>query len=208
MAAKVQSKPVLRRIIVGMTGASGAALAVRALEFLRDAGVETHLVISRSGEMTLAYETDVKPADVRALASVVHPVNDVGASISSGSFPHAGMLVVPCSIRTMSEIATGVTSTLLTRAADVALKERRRLVLAIRETPLHAGHLRNMANLSDLGAVIAPIVPAYYTRPETVDDIIDETVGRLLSYFDLDVPGFKRWGENVGPKAGHPKQKS
>jgi len=189
-----------KRLIVGMTGASGAILAVRALEYLREAGVETHLVISRSAEMTLAYETDFKPKDVRALASVSHPPADVGASISSGSFSTMGMIVLPCSIRTMSEIATGVTGTLLSRAADVVLKERRRLVLAIREMPLHGGHLRTMAALSDLGAIIAPIVPAFYTRPKTVDDIVNETVGRLLSYFDIETPGFKRWGENIGPK--------
>jgi len=189
-----------KRLIVGMTGASGAILAVRALEYLREVGVETHLVISRSAEMTLAYETDFKPKDVRALASVSHPPADVGASISSGSFSTMGMIVLPCSIRTMSEIATGVTGTLLSRAADVVLKERRRLVLAIREMPLHGGHLRTMAALSDLGAIIAPIVPAFYTRPKTVDDIVNETVGRLLSYFDIETPGFKRWGENIGPK--------
>jgi flavin prenyltransferase len=189
-----------KRLIVGMTGASGAILGVRALECLRGAGVETHLVISRSGEMTLAYETDLKPREVRELAAVNYAAADVGAPISSGSFPTIGMIVLPCSVRTMSEIATGVTTTLLTRAADVVLKERRRLVLALRETPLHGGHLRTMAALSDLGAIIAPIVPAYYTRPRTIDDIVVETVGRLLSYFDIETPGFKRWGEEVGPK--------
>ena len=125
---------------------------------------------------------------------------DVGASISSGSFPNAGMLILPCSVRTMSEVATGVTTTLLTRAADVALKEKRRLVLGIRETPLHGGHLRNMARLSDLGAVVAPIVPAFYTRPKSIDDIVNETVGRMLSYFDIETPGYKRWGEDVPRK--------
>ena len=182
-----------------MTGASGAILGVRALEAARAAGVETHLVISRSGEMTLAYETELKPRDVRELADVSYAVADVGAAISSGSFPTAGMIVLPCSVRTMSEIATGVTTTLLTRAADVCLKERRRLVLGVRETPLHGGHLRTMATLSDLGAIVAPIVPAYYTRPQSVDDIVTETVGRLLSYFDIGVAGYRRWGENLGP---------
>src|ERR1700741_1564093 len=189
-----------KRLIVGMTGASGAILGVRALECLRGAGVETHLVISRSGEMTLAYETDLKPREGRELAAVNYAAADVGAPISSGSFPTIGMIVLPCSVRTMSEIATGVTTTLLTRAADVVLKERRRLVLAFRETPLHGGPLRTRAALSDLGAIIAPIVPAYYTRPRTIDDIVVETVGRLLSYFDIETPGFKRWGEEVGPK--------
>ncbi len=188
------------RLIVGITGASGVILGIRALEHLRAANIETHLVISKSAEMAIAYETDFSTAEVKRLASVAHPVMDVGASISSGSFPTAGMLVLPCSIRTMSEIATGVTTTLLSRAADVALKERRRLVLGLRETPLHGGHLRNMAKLSDLGAIVAPIVPAFYTRPESVDDIVNETVGRLLSYFDIDMPGFKRWGETTKPK--------
>src|SRR6202008_4138887 len=137
------------RLIVGISGASGTVYGVRLLEMLRKADIETHLVISRSAEMTLAYETDFKPKDVRALASVNHPIADIGATVSSGSFPTMGMVIVPCSIRTMSEIATGVTSTLLTRAADVALKERRRVVLAVRETPLHGGHLRNLTTLSD-----------------------------------------------------------
>jgi 4-hydroxy-3-polyprenylbenzoate decarboxylase len=143
--------------------------------------------------MTLAYETDFTPKEVRALASVSHPIADIGAAISSGSFATMGMVIVPCSIRTMSEIATGVTSTLLTRAADVALKERRRVVLALRETPLHSGHLRNMATLSDIGAVVAPIVPAFYNRPKTVDDIINHTVGRLLDLFGIETDIVKRW---------------
>jgi 4-hydroxy-3-polyprenylbenzoate decarboxylase len=149
--------------------------------------------MSRSAEMTLAYETDYKPKEVRALASVNHAIADIGAAISSGSFPTMGMVIVPCSIRTMSEIATGVTSSLLTRAADVALKERRRVVLAVRETPLHGNHLRNMASLSDIGAIVAPIVPAFYNRPKTVDDIINHTVGRLLDLFGIETGVVKRW---------------
>jgi flavin prenyltransferase len=187
-----KSKSV-RRLVVGISGASGVIYGVRMLEMLRKTDIETHLVMSRSAEMTLTYETDFKAKDVRALAAVNHPMSDIGASISSGSFPTMGMVIVPCSIRTMSEIATGVTSSLLTRAADVVLKEKRRLVLALRETPLHGGHLRNLTMLSDIGAVVAPIVPAFYTRPNTVDDIINHTVGRLLDLFGIDTGLVKRW---------------
>jgi flavin prenyltransferase len=182
-----------RRLVVGISGASAVIYGVRMLELLRKTSIETHLVMSRSAEMTLAYETDLTPKEVRALASVNHPTADIGAAISSGSFATMGMVIVPCSIRTMSEIATGVTSTLLTRAADVALKERRRVVLALRETPLHSGHLRNMATLSDIGAIVAPIVPAFYNRPKTVDDIINHTVGRLLDLFGIETDIVKRW---------------
>jgi len=143
--------------------------------------------------MTLAYETDLKPKEIRALATVNHPNADIGASISSGSFQTIGMVVAPCSIKTMSEIATGVTSSLLSRAADVVLKERRRLVLAVRETPLHGGHLRTMTQLADIGAIIAPIVPAFYNRPKTVDDIINHTVGRLLDLFGIETSVVRRW---------------
>jgi 4-hydroxy-3-polyprenylbenzoate decarboxylase len=181
-----------RRLIVGISGASGVIYGIRLLEKLRDKNIETHLVMSKSAEMTLAYETDYKPKDVKALASICHPVADIGASISSGSFRTMGMVIVPCSVRTMSEIATGVTTTLMSRAADVVLKEKRRLVLALRETPLHGGHLRTMVTLSDIGAVVAPIVPALYTKPKTVDDIVNHTVGRLLDFFDIDT-SIKRW---------------
>jgi 4-hydroxy-3-polyprenylbenzoate decarboxylase len=182
-----------RRLVVGISGASGTIYGIRLLEVLRSTDIETHLVMSKSAEMTLVYETDYKPKDVRALAKVNHSVADIGASISSGSFPTMGMIIVPCSIRTMSEIATGVTSSLLSRAADVALKEKRRLVLAVRETPLHGGHLRTMATLADIGAVVAPIVPAFYNRPKTIDDIINHTVGRLLDFFGIDAKIVKRW---------------
>jgi 4-hydroxy-3-polyprenylbenzoate decarboxylase len=181
------------RLIVGISGASGTIYGVRLLELLRKAEVETHLVMSRSAEMTLAYETDIKPKDVRALASVHYAVTDVGAAISSGSFPTMGMIIAPCSIRTMSEIASGVTASLLSRAADVVLKEKRRLVLAIRETPLHVGHLRSMTVLAEIGAVIAPIVPAFYNRPRSVDDIVNHTCGRLLDLFGIDTGIVKRW---------------
>jgi len=182
-----------RRLVIGISGASGTVYGVRMLELLRGTDIETHLVMSKAAEMTLAYETDYKLKDVRALAGVNHPNSDIGATISSGSFPTIGMVVAPCSIKTMSEIATGVTSSLLSRAADVVLKERRRLVLAVRETPLHSGHLRTMTQLADMGAVIAPIMPAFYNRPRTVDDIINHTVGRLLDLFGIDTSVVKRW---------------
>ncbi len=181
------------RLIVGISGASGTIYGVRILQVLRQTEIETHLVMSKSAEVTMTYETDFKPRDVRALASVNYPVSDIGAAISSGSFPTMGMLIVPCSIRTMSEIATGVTASLLSRAADVVLKEKRRLVLAVRETPLHSGHLRSMALLAEIGAVIAPIVPAFYNRPQSVDDIINHTCGRLLDLFGIDTGIVKRW---------------
>lgn len=184
---------VTQRLIIGISGASGVIYGIRALQLLRDTDVETHLVMSKSAEMTMGYEVDMKPSTVRELADVAHAVGDVGASISSGSFKTTGMLVLPCSIRTMSEISTGVTSSLLSRAADVVLKERRRLVLAVRETPLHTGHLRTLTGLSEMGAVVAPIVPAFYARPTTIDDIIDHSVGRLLDLFDLNVGVVDRW---------------
>jgi 4-hydroxy-3-polyprenylbenzoate decarboxylase len=182
-----------RRLIVGISGASGTIYGIRMLEMLKKTDIETHLVMSKSAEMTLVYETKFKPKDVKALASVVHPVADIGASISSGSFPTMGMVIAPCSIRTMSEIACGVTSTLMSRAADVVLKEKRRLVLALRETPLHGGHLRTLTTLADIGAVVAPIVPAFYNKPKTVDDIINHTVGRLLDLFGVETKVVKRW---------------
>ncbi len=188
-----------QRLVVGIAGASGTIYGIRALELLRKLGVETHLVMSKSAEMTLAYECDLTPKEVRALAAVYHPVADIGASISSGSFQTMGMIIAPCSMKTMSEIATGVTSTLLTRAADVVLKERRRLVLAVRETPLHGGHLRTMTTLSDIGAIVAPIVPAFYNRPKTLDDIINHTVGRLLDLFGIDTKSVKRWTGDMPP---------
>lgn len=183
------------RLIVGISGASGVIYGVRALELLKNSPVETHLVVTKSAEMTLGYETDIKPRDLREMADVFHPIGDIGASIASGSYKTSGMLIVPCSIRTMSEIATGVTSSLISRAADVVLKDRRRLVLAVRETPLHGGHLRTMTQLSDIGAIVSPIVPAFYSRPQTVDDLINHTVGRLLDLFDIDVGTVYRWRE-------------
>ncbi len=181
------------RLIVGISGASGVIYGVRLLEALKPLAIETHLVMTRTADLTLAYETDRKPADVRALADVVYPIGDLGAAPSSGSFRTLGMVVAPCSIRSMSEIATGVTSNLLTRAADVTLKERRRLVLMVRETPLHTGHLETMLALSEMGAVIAPPVPAFYARPENLDAMVDQSVGRILDLFQIDTDLVQRW---------------
>lgn len=183
------------RLIVGITGASGIIYGVRLLEVLRQAGVETHLIMSKSAEVTLAYETKLKVKDVKALAHVVYANTDIAAAVSSGSFKTRGMIVAPCSIRTVSEIATGVTSSLMSRAADVVLKERRRLVLMVRESPLHTGHLRTLTLASEIGAIIAPPLPGFYTMPKTIDDIVDHTVGRALDLFDLDVGLVKRWRE-------------
>lgn len=184
-----------RRLIVGISGASGVVYGVRLLQLLRNAGVETHLVMSKAAELTLAYETDLKIGDVKALAHATHSIDDMAASISSGSFRTTGMIVAPCSMRSMSEIASGVTTTLLTRAADVTLKDCRRLVLMVRETPLHTGHLRTMTALSEMGAIIAPPVPAFYAKPGSLDDMVDHTVGRALDLFDIDVGIVRRWGE-------------
>ena len=183
-------------IIVGISGASGVIYGVRLLQLLRTLSIEAHLVISRSAEVTIAHETDLKVAAVKELATCVYAPHDIAATISSGSFKTRGMIVAPCSIRSMSEISTGVTSTLLTRAADVVLKERRRLVLMVRETPLHTGHLRTMTQLSEMGAIIAPPVPAFYGRPATVEHVIDHTVGRMLDLFDIDAGVVRRWGQS------------
>jgi len=185
------------RVIVGISGASGVQYGIRLLEVLREMEVESHLVMSRAGEMTVGYESDLKPKDVAALAHTTYGVADVGAAIASGSFKTLGMIIAPCSVRTMSEIATGVTSSLLTRAADVMLKERRPLILMVRETPFHLGHLRTMTALAEMGATIAPPLPAFYAEPQTVGDLIDQSVGRALDLLGLDVPGTKRWGEDL-----------
>ncbi|RZJ40127.1 MAG: UbiX family flavin prenyltransferase [Brevundimonas sp.] len=183
----------VRRLIVGISGASGITYGVRALEALRELGVESHLVLTRAALLTLSQETDLSADDLTGRADVVHKLNDVGATIASGSFRTMGMLIAPCSVRTMSEIATGVTSTLLTRAADVVLKERRPLVLMVRETPLHLGHLRTMTALAEMGAVIAPPLPAFYTRPASIAEMVDQSVGRALDVFGLDWSAVKRW---------------
>jgi 4-hydroxy-3-polyprenylbenzoate decarboxylase len=187
-----------QRLIVGITGASGAAYGLAALKALRAEDVETHLVISRSGQITAAHELGLKFSDLTALADVVYKIDDIAAAISSGSFKTLGMLVAPCSIRTLSEIASGVTSSLLSRAADVVLKERRRLVLMVRETPLHLGHLRAMAAVTEMGAIVMPPVPAFYARPTSLDDIVNHSVGRALDLFGLDSKLVSRWGEDAG----------
>jgi 4-hydroxy-3-polyprenylbenzoate decarboxylase len=190
------------RLVVGVSGASGIVYGLRVLDACRDLGVESHLVLSRSAALTLADETTLSVADVSARASVAHKASDVGAAIASGSFRTLGMIVAPCSVRSMSEIATGVTSTLLTRAADVTLKERRPLVLMVRETPLHLGHLRTMVKLAEMGAVIAPPLPAFYARPRSIEEMVDQSVGRALDLFGLSWKPVKRWGEDVGPIQG------
>ena len=183
------------RLVVGISGASGVIYGVRLLELLKKLPVETHLVMSRSAELTLAYETDLKVSEVQALADAVYPVGDLGAALSSGSFRTLGMVVAPCSVRSMGEMAAGTGSTLLTRAADVTLKERRRLVLLVRETPLHLGHLRAMLALTEMGAVIAPPVPAFYARPQSLEEMVDHTLGRVLDLFGFDTGTVRRWGE-------------
>ena len=182
-----------KRLIVAITGASGTIYGVRILEALRGLNVESHLVMSDSAKLTMAAETDYKPTQIEVLADFVHSAKNIGASISSGSFHTMGMVIAPCSIRTLSEIATGVTSSLVSRAADVILKERRRLVLLVRETPLHAGHLRSMTQVTEYGAIVMPPVPAFYARPTTLDEMVNHTVGRCLDLFDLDNNMVKRW---------------
>lgn len=189
-----------KRVIIGLSGASGVIYGVRLLERLAAAGVETHLVASKSALITLAHETDLKWADVKKKAAHVHANDDVTAAIASGSFVTDGMIIAPCSMKTLGEIASGAAQTLMSRAADVVLKERRRLVLVPRETPLHLGHLRNMTAVTEFGAIIAPPVPAFYARPQSVDDIVDHGVGRLLDLFGIDDGGVKRWGEEGGLK--------
>lgn len=182
------------RLVIGISGASGAAYGIRMLEILRPTPIETHLVISRAGRLTITQETDLAPSDVEEMADVVHRPQDIGATIASGSFRTMGMVVAPCSVKTMSEIAAGVSGSLLSRAADVVLKERRRLVLMVRETPLHRNHLRAMSELTELGAIIAPPVPAFYTHPVSVEQVVDHTVGRVLDLFDIESGLVERWG--------------
>ena len=190
-----------RRLIVGISGASGVTYGLRILDACRDLKVESHLVLSRAAALTIAQETDLTLADVQARADVSHKVGDVGAAIASGSYPTLGMVIAPCSVRTMSEIATGVTSSLLTRAADVTLKERRPLVLMVRETPLHLGHLRTMVALAEMGAVIAPPLPAFYAKPASLAEMVDQSVGRVLDLLGLSWQPVKRWGQDIGPVA-------
>ncbi|MDL4619406.1 UbiX family flavin prenyltransferase [Citrobacter amalonaticus] len=186
----------MKRLIVGISGASGAIYGVRLLQVLRDVpDVETHLIMSQAARQTLSLETDLSLRDVQALATVTHDARDIAASISSGSFQTAGMVILPCSIKTLSGIVHSYTDGLLTRSADVVLKERRPLVLCVRETPLHLGHLRLMTQAAEIGAVIMPPVPAFYHRPQTLDDVINQTVNRVLDQFDIALPQdlFTRW---------------
>ena len=189
-----------KRLIVAITGASGTIYGIRILEALKNLSVESHLVMSDSAKLTMAAETNYKPAQIEAMADVVHSAKNVGASISSGSFKSLGMVIAPCSIRTLSEIASGVTSSLVSRAADVVLKERRRLVLLVRETPLHAGHLRSMSQVTECGAIVMPPVPAFYAKPQSLDDMVSHTVGRCLDIFDLDNALVTRWNGMDGGK--------
>jgi len=184
---------VTARLVVGITGASGAIYGVRLLERLRDLPVETHLIASRWARVTIEHETGRSFAEVKALADVVHAEDDQAATVSSGSFLTAGMIIAPCSTKTLAAIANGFSYNLICRAADVVLKERRRLVLAVRETPLHAAHLRNMLAVTDMGAIVAPPVPAFYAKPETLDDVVEQTVIRLLDQFDFHLESDSRW---------------
>jgi flavin prenyltransferase len=197
MSERAKGKSKKDRLVVGLSGASGVAYGVRLLEAAADLGIESHLVMSKAAEMTIGYETSMKPREVAQKATFAYAIGDIAAPIASGSFKTRGMIIAPCSVRTMSEIATGVTSSVLTRAADVTLKERRPLVLVVRETPLHLGHLRTLASLAEMGAVIFPPVPAFYAAPHTLSDIVDQTVGRILDFLGYDWPRVRRWGEDL-----------
>jgi flavin prenyltransferase len=197
MKARETAKNKAERLVIGLSGASGVAYGIRALEACRQLGIESHLVMTKPAEMTIGYETELSPRQVAAKADFSYAIGDIAAPIASGSFKTKGMIVAPCSVRTMSEIATGVTTSLLTRAADVMLKERRPLVLMVRETPLHLGHLRSMTALAEMGAIILPPVPAFYAEPRTLSDLVDQMVGRALDLFGYDWPDVKRWGEEL-----------
>ncbi|MGF6257178.1 UbiX family flavin prenyltransferase [Ensifer sp. LBL] len=187
-----------RRMIVGISGASGVVYGKRLLELLRDLEIETHLIMSRAACITLAAEATFSRQDLEALATTTHSNKDIGAVCSSGSYKTLGMIVAPCSVKTLAEIATGTTDNLISRAADVVLKERRRLVLMLRETPLHLGHIRNMAQVTEMGAIIYPPVPAFYAKPQSIEDMVDHTVGRVLDLFDLDPGIVRRWRGTQG----------
>ncbi len=191
--------------IVGITGSSGVIYGVRLLHALKKSPIVSHLIMTRPAEMTLAYETDLKAADVRALADKTYPIGDISAAPASGSFRTMGMAIAPCSMKTLAEIATGMSTNLLSRAADVTLKERRRLVLMVRETPLHRVHLRNMLTVTEMGGVIAPPVPAFYARPDSLEQMVDHSVGRVLDLFGVDAGLAGRWDrlrdERVTPRS-------
>jgi 4-hydroxy-3-polyprenylbenzoate decarboxylase len=183
-----------RRIVVGITGASGVVYGIRTLSLLKEMGIETHLIISASGKRNIEIETEYAPAQVEAMAGFVYDDRDMGAALSSGSFLTGGMIVVPCTIKTLSGIANSYTSNLIVRAADVTLKEGRKLVLVVRETPLHKGHLRLMTMAADMGAHILPPIPSFYHQPKTIEDIIDQTIGKIFDYLGIEHDLFRRWG--------------
>src|SRR3954465_15147827 len=206
MAGTGTSKSKAERLVIGLSGASGVAYGIRLLEACSELGLESHLVMTKPAEMTIGYETNLSPRQVAAKADYSYAIADIAAPIASGSFKTRGMIVAPCSVRTMSEIATGVTTSLLTRAADVMLKERPPLILMVRETPLHLGHLRTMTALAEMGAIILPPVPAFYAEPKTLADLVDQMVGRTMDLFGYDWPDVKRWGEELAK--GRRKKKS
>lgn len=190
----------LKRMIIGISGATGVIYGIELLKALRQIGIETHLVVTRTGDITRAIETNLSAKELKLLADHHYHIDNLAAPISSGSYRTMGMIVAPCSMRTLGEIATNTTSNLLTRAADVILKERRRLVLMTRESPLHAGHLKSMLAVTEMGGIIAPPVPAFYANPQTVEDLVAHTVGRILDLFDIDTKSFPRWGESQEAK--------
>ena len=196
------ASPEKPRLVVGISGASGVVYGLRALDACRELGVESHLVLSKSAALTLSQETEFSVGEVNEKADIVHRVGDIGAAIASGSYRTLGMIIAPCSVRSMSEIATGVTASLLTRAADVTLKERRPLVLMVRETPLHLGHLRTLTKLAEMGAVIAPPLPAFYAKPQSIAEMVDQSVGRAFDLFGLSWRPVKRWGEDLATITG------
>ncbi|MGZ6022739.1 MAG: UbiX family flavin prenyltransferase [Rhizomicrobium sp.] len=196
------------RLVVGISGASGVVYGIRLLEALAELGTESHLVMSKAAEMTIGLETSLKPRAVAAMADYSYAIGDIGAAIASGTFRTKGMIIAPCSVRSWSEIATGVTTSLLTRAADVTLKERRPLVLMVRETPLHVGHLRTLALLAEMGAIILPPLPAFYSEPHKISDFVDQIVGRALDLIGLDWPSQKRWGESPSNGVRKPRART
>lgn len=183
------------RLIIGITGSSGILYGIRLLQVLKPMPIETHLIVSKAGQLTRAYETDFSSSELKALADVYHPCTDITATIASGSFKTLGMIIAPCSMKTLGEIANGISSNLISRAADVVLKERRKLVLMPREAPLHLVHLNNMVSVTQMGGIIYPPVPAFYTKPISLDDLINDTIGRVLDLFDLECGLVRRWGE-------------
>lgn len=184
------------RLIIGISGASGIIYGVRLLECLKEYEVETHLIVSKAAQQTRALETQLSAKQINNLADKHYNINDIAACLSSGSYKTLGMIIAPCSMRTLANIATGNTDTLLTRAADVVLKERRRLILMVRESPFHLGHLKNMVAATEMGAIIAPPVPAFYNNPQSIDDLVNHSVGRILDLLDIDLGFVRRWGED------------